>query len=65
MKFRISTWLDTSNDDADEYPEKYGVQINTGSGRWLHCHEDGNPLIYDSAEDASKKIDELKARRDA
>lgn len=61
MKFRISQWLDTSDDEAEEYPIKYGVQAHQ-DGQWKHCHEDGEPLIYDTPEEAGTKMAELKER---
>lgn len=59
MKYRISEWLDTSDDNAEEYPTLYGVQANCGDG-WQHCHEDGEPLIFSTSEKAQAKILELK-----
>jgi len=62
MKFRISQWLDTSDDNIEEYPTLYGIQANNGNG-WQHCHMDGEPLIYSTLEEADKKIESLKEER--
>ena len=59
MKYRISQWLDTSDDNAEEYPILYGIQGNVGNG-WQHCHMNGEPLIYSTHEEAANKIKSLK-----
>lgn len=59
-RYRISQWLDTSDENAESYPVVYGVQIYH-SGKWRNCSEDGKPLFYSSAEGAQQKIKELKA----
>ena len=61
IKFRMSQWMDTSDDNAKEYPMLYGVQANMGNG-WRHCHEDGEALIFDNMKEADKKIDELRLK---
>ena len=53
MKFRISQWLDTSNDDVTEYPILFGIQANNGNG-WAHCHSNGEPLIDAALVDMGK-----------
>jgi len=59
MKYRISQWLDTSDDDAEEYPILYGIQANNGRG-WCHSYEDGEPLIFKTAKEAQSKIEALR-----
>lgn len=59
MKFRISQWLDTSDDNAEEYPTLYGVQANKGNG-WQHCHNNGEPLIFKTIEETESKIAALR-----
>ena len=59
MKYRISQWLDTSDDNAEEYPTLYGVQGNNGNG-WQHCHSGGEPLIFKTSKEAKQKIDEIE-----
>jgi len=38
----------------------YGIQTQTEKGaKWAHCHENGEPLFFESAELASDAIDRL------
>ena len=59
MKFRISQWLDTSDDNAEEYPTLYGVQANRGNG-WQHCRKDREPLIFKTEEEAHLHVRALR-----
>lgn len=61
MKFRISQWLDMSDDEAEEYSIKYEIQVHQDK-QWKHCHDDGKPLIYDTPEEAGTKMTELKEK---
>ncbi|BBL69704.1 hypothetical protein [Methylogaea oryzae] len=66
MKLRISQWLDTSDEDAENFPVVYGIQINNGDGKgWLHCHENEKPLWFDTPEAESAKIAEIRAAHNA
>jgi len=61
MKFRVSQWLDTSDDNARTYPTVYGIQCNNGNG-WQHVAEGGKALFFETAKAASEKITELEKR---
>lgn len=61
MKFRVSEWLDTSDDNAKTYPTVYGIQCNIGNG-WQHVSEEGKVLFFDTAKSASEKIADLQTR---
>jgi len=61
MKFRVSQWLDTSKLDAEEFPEKYGVQVKV-NGRWIHVSNDDGILIFDSSNEAAAKKAELEQK---
>lgn len=61
MKFRISQWGDFSNPDAEEIQTVYGIQANKGDG-WKHLAKDGEPLLFDSLEEAGNKLEELRAQ---
>ncbi|WP_353327603.1 hypothetical protein [Chitiniphilus shinanonensis] len=58
--FRVSQWLDTSDDEAEQFPIVYGIQRNVGS-RWVHCCEGSEPLFFETLDAASAKCDALNA----
>jgi len=64
MKFRVSQWVDTSNFDVEELPIRFGVQANKGDG-WRHVAENGEPLLFETAEDAARKISKLRERNES
>lgn len=59
QKYRISQFLDTSDDTAESYPILYGVQVYH-NGKWHNCCEGSTPLLYSEVEQAAAKIAELK-----
>lgn len=61
MKFRVSEWLDTSDDNAKTYPTVYGIQCYIGNG-WKHLAAEGKILFFDTAKAASEKIADLQKR---
>jgi hypothetical protein len=60
MRFRVSQWLDTIDDNAKTYPIVYGIQIKNGS-KWQHVAENGEALIFKTAKAASDKIEKIEA----
>ena len=60
MRFRVSQWLDTSDDNAKTYPIVYGIQIKIGS-KWQHVTENGEALIFKTAKEAGDKIEKIEA----
>jgi len=52
-QFRLHIWLNT-----ETRKEEYGIQAKV-DGKWIHCSEDGKPLIYPDRSDARAKMMEL------
>lgn len=63
-KYQILRWIDTS-EEAMSRPlatKLYGVRIKPDKGsRWMHCCRGNEPLIYQTPEEASAAIAELRA----
>lgn len=57
--YRKHDWLDTKTNTP-----KYGIQAKAVDWevRWLHCAEDGKPLLYDTPEERDAKLKELRRR---
>lgn len=58
MKFRMSEWVDTRGDTVEEFPILFGIQAKV-ENKWVHCHENGEPLIYKTIHEASAKMETL------
>lgn len=61
-KYRTSQWLDTSEGSMaqEQATILYGVQANNGMG-WLHCHRNGEPVLFKTLAEASAECDRLRA----
>jgi hypothetical protein len=60
VSFRVSQWLDTSDDNAKTYPIVYGIQIKIG-GKWQHVGENGEAWMFKTAKEANDKIEKMEA----
>lgn len=62
-QYQIGQWIDTS-EEAMNKPQAtilYGVQIRPEKGaKWMNCCRGGEPLLFDTPEEASALIAELK-----
>lgn len=58
--YRKHDWLDTKTNLP-----KFGIQGKAVGWevRWLHCAEDGKPLIYDTEAERDAKLKELRKRK--
>jgi hypothetical protein len=52
-RYRIHDWFDVKT----KLPY-YGIQAKF-DGKWMHCHEDGIPLLFNNEEKAERKLIEL------
>jgi len=62
-QYKVSQWLDTSEEAMQQQMVnfKYGVQIKLEpSGIWMHVHNNGKPLIFESASGAMEQIKKEK-----
>lgn len=66
-QYKVTQWIDTSEEamNKSEATIRYGVDIKPKPsagvhGGWLHLAINGTPMIFDTAEEASAKIDALK-----
>jgi hypothetical protein len=55
-EYRKHTWGNIKSGKA-----VHGIQ-GLSNGRWLHCCENGRPLLFDTPEERDAKIRELGAR---
>lgn len=62
IKYRRHNWLDTKSGQP-----KYGIQAKPigVETRWLHCAEDGKPLIFDSEGERDAKLKEVRRSKRA
>lgn len=60
VSYRRHDWLDTKTREA-----KFGIQAKAVGFevRWLHCAEDGKPLIFDTEAERDLKLKELRKRK--
>ena len=59
-KYRVSMWLDTSQLVGQAGAVKYGVETQRcKGGGWMHCHDNGEPLIYDDSMAAANECARL------
>lgn len=63
-KYRMSRWLDTSEESMSQPMASilYGVQTQREKGdKWRHVHTNGQALIFKTMDEASAAIDRLWA----
>ena len=64
-KFRVSQWIDTS-EEAMNKPQAvfvYGIQTQREKGgRWMHCLDNAGPLFYATAKEGAEAIKEFAAQ---
>lgn len=62
-KYRVTQWIDTS-EEAMSKPQAtiiFGVQtMREKGGRWMHCACGSKPMHYNTQEQASAAIAELR-----
>jgi hypothetical protein len=54
-KFRLCQWLNTK-----EMKRQFGIQGYV-NGHWLHCSENGKPLLFDKKAEARAKLHDLES----
>ena len=61
-RYRVSQWFDSSEEafQKNELRVVYGIQVQLGPReKWGHCAQDGKPLYFSTAEEASAAISKL------
>lgn len=53
-QYQAHDWLDTKANKP-----KHGIDALV-SGRWMHCAENGKPLLYDTEEERDAKLRKLR-----
>lgn len=55
--YRLCPWADRDTDKS-----KYGIQVKLVGFhlRWLHCMQDGVPLLFDDADECRAKMREMR-----
>ncbi|PCI53844.1 MAG: hypothetical protein COB36_11435 [Alphaproteobacteria bacterium] len=51
LRFRKHDWLNLKT-----LSTVYGVQANTGKGKWVNCSKSGKPLFFDTAKERTAWI---------
>lgn len=59
MKFEVTTWLDTSDHEAEEFPQKWGVKVTGHNGDGL-LSEGGRLVEFDTPAEAAAKVEALR-----
>jgi hypothetical protein len=60
-KYRISSWLDTSNFNVPEIPRLYGIEARIAPRKWVRCGRDGKLLVFKTAAEAEAEKAKLEA----
>jgi hypothetical protein len=62
-KYRVSQWIDTS-EEAMNKPQAtivYGIQtMRMKGGKWMHCRDNAGPLHYATVSDVGKALKALR-----
>lgn len=59
MRFEVTTWLDTTAPEADEFPQRWGVKVTGHNGEGL-LSEGGRVVEFDTPNEAAAKVAQLR-----